>query len=623
MKTINRKILRVIALVIPMSMAIVLSCQDSFLNPPVKGAVLSSQLQSQAGVEAVLIGAYSDLKGTQSIPGSPGSWATDNTNWVFGGLVGQDAFKGSNSGDQSDINPLTQFSAPATNSYLKVQWQSVYDGVNRANTVIKLLNALPAGKISDDDKARILGEAKFLRGFYHMEAKMMWNNVPYVDETIDYSLNNFKIPNANESGYIDIWAKIEADFSDAYNTLKGSGMAAGRANKWAAAAYLAKTMLFEKKWADANTVLDDIIANGTTPAGTKYALNPRFHDSFDAITDNSAESVFALQSSVNDGSTAANANANNVLNYPYLSSLPVGCCGFNQPTFDLANSYRTSGGLPLLNGDFNNSANEIADVKWMANPTPSTVDGDAKPLDPRIDWTLARTGVPYYDWGNYTGAPWVRLLSDGGPFTPKKAIFSKTEIGKYTDGSSWTPGYNAVNFTFMRYAEVLLMKAEASVEKSPSDLPTAMKYVNLVRARAANPDGFVKFSKDPTKDDYSAYLDPSIKSIPAGNYVISPYTSFASQADARMAVHFERKLELAMEGKRFFDLVRWGETTNANTNANPVNLQQAIDYNAKYNSLAKGVKFTVGKNEYYPIPQDQIDLNQVNGVSVLKQNPNY
>lgn len=617
----NRKILRAIYLLVPMSVAIVFSCQDSFLNPPVKGAVLSSQLQSQAGVEAVLIGAYSALKGNASIPGNPGSWATDNTNWVFGGLVGQDAFKGSNSGDQSDINPLTQFGAPATNSYLKVQWQSVYDGVNRANTVIKLLKTIPADKISDADKTRILGEAKFLRAFFHMEAKMLWNNVPYVSDSIDYSSGNFKIPNSNENGYIDIWAKIEKDFNDAYTTLLGSGMAAGRANKWAAGAFLAKTYLFEKKWAQANTVLDDVIAHGTTPAGTKYGLNPRFHDSFDAITDNSVESVFALQSSVNDGSGAANANANNVLNYPYLSSLPVGCCGFNQPTFDLANSYRTNGGLPLLDGTFNDPANEIADVAWMAATVPSTVAADVKPLDPRIDWTLARTGVPYYDWGIYTGAPWVRSLSDGGPFTPKKAIFSKTEIGKYTDGSSWTPGYNAVNFTFMRFAEVLLMKAEAATETN--DLPGALANINLVRKRAANPDGFVKLSKDPTKDDYSAYLDPSIKSVPAGNYVIAQYTSFASQAQARMAVHFERKLELGMEGKRFFDLVRWGETTSSNTNANPVNLQQAIDYNGKYNSLSKGVKFTVGKTEYFPIPQDQIDLNQVNGVSVLKQNPNY
>jgi hypothetical protein len=297
----------------------------------------------------------------------------------------------------------------------------------------------------------------------------------------------------------------------------------------------------------------------------------------------------------------------------------VGCCGFNQPTFDLANSYRTVSGLPLLDGSYNSAANALTDLQWMNPTTPTSVPTDSNPLDPRIDWTLARTGVPYYDWGNYTGAPWVRSLSDGGPFTPKKAIFSKTEIGTYTDGSSWTPGYNAVNFTFMRYAEVLLMKAEAAVETNEPGL--GVTYVDMVRNRAANEDGFVKFSKDPTKDDYTAYLDPSVKSIPAGKYVILPYGSFPDQATARRAVHFERKLELAMEGKRFFDLVRWGETTNAS--GNPVNLQQAIDYNGTYNALSKGVVFTPGKNEYFPIPQDQIDLNQVNGVSVLEQNPGY
>ncbi|HEY8934644.1 MAG TPA: RagB/SusD family nutrient uptake outer membrane protein, partial [Cyclobacteriaceae bacterium] len=470
--------------------------------------------------------------------------------------------------------------------------------------------------ISADDTTRIVGEAKFLRGFYHMEAKMMWGNIPYVNESVDYAKNNFKISNE-----IDAWPKIEKDFSDAYDMLKSDGMAAGRANKWAAAAFLAKTYLFEKKWDAAITVLDDIIANGKTPGGTKYKLLDRFHDAFDAVTDNSSESVFALQSSVNDGSGAANANANNVLNYPYLSSLPVGCCGFNQPTFDLANSYRTSGGLPLLDGTYNSDANALSDLAWMASPTPTSVDRDVKPLDPRIDWTVARTGVPYYDWGVYSGAPWVRSLSDGGPYTPKKAIFSKTQIGKYTDGSSWTPGYNAVNFTFMRYAEVLLMRAEAAVEKNEAGW--GVTYVDMVRKRAQNPDGWVKFSKDPTKDDYSAYLDPSVKSIPAGNYVISLYGSFADQATARKAVHFERKLELGMEGKRFFDLVRWGETSNSNANSNPVNLQSAIEYNGKYNSISAKTSFSVGKNEYYPIPQDQIDLNQVNGVSVLKQNAGY
>jgi hypothetical protein len=618
MKTTKRKFIKVLYLLIPMSLGIVFSCSDSFLNQPAKGALLDSQLQSQAGIEAALIGTYSALKGSVTVPNSPGTWATDNTNWVYGGLVGADAFKGSNSGDQSDINPLTQFVAPPTNSYLKVQWQSVYDGVNRANVVIKTLNSVVKATptaISADDQARILGEAKFLRAFFHMEAKMMWNNVPYVDETIDYSKGNYKIANTE-----DIWPKIEQDFLDAYNTLKESGMAKGRANKWAAGAFLGKVYLFEKKWTDALSVLNDVITKGVTPGGSKYSLNARFHDSFDAITDNSPESVFALQSSVNDGSGAANANANNVLNYPYLSSLPVGCCGFNQPSFDLANSYRTtSGGLPYLDGTYND--HPLTDLQWMAANTPASVPTDNDPLDPRIDWTLARTGVPYYDWGVYTGAPWVRSLSDGGPYTPKKAIFSKTEIGSYTDGSSWTPGYNAVNFTFMRFAEVLLMRAEAAVETN--DLATALSDVNTVRTRAAKPEGFVRFSKDPTKDDYSAYLDNTIKNVPAGNYVIANYASFPSQSYARNAVHFERKLELGMEGKRFFDLVRWGETSSANANGNPVNLQQAIDYNGKYNSLSKGVSFTVGKNEYYPIPQDQIDLNQVNGVSVLKQNPGY
>jgi len=590
----------------------IFSCSDSFLNQPAKGSLSTSQLLNQDGVERLLIGAYAGLKGNNS-------WLAQPTNWVYGSLVGEESYKGSNSGDQSDINPISTFTVTSTNSYLAAKWTAIYDGVNRSNSVLKMLSKVPAGSISTADVARIQGEARFLRAFFHLEGYKVFRNIPYVDETVEYVLNNYNVPNDQ-----DAMPKIIADFDFAYKNLPSSGLAKGRANKWAAAAFEGKCLLYQKNYAQALVFLDSVIQYGVTAAGTKYALVPKYRDAFDASNDNNSESVFSIQASVNDGSGALNANPDLVLNYPYGGNSVVTCCGFNQPSMDLANSFRLgSNGLPLLDGSYNSAGKELTDVQWTKGDT--LIARDTNPLDPRIDWVIGRTGVPFLDWGTYTGAPWVRSLTDGGPYTPKKYDALKVDVGTLTDGSSWTPGYNAVNQYLMRYADVLLMAAEAEVEAG--SLTRAQTLVNQVRSRAQNPDSWVKISQAAGKSDWAAYVDPSISSITAGNY--SSFAlyglgdlTFTNKNSARQAVHFERKLELALEGHRFFDLVRWGETTSTNVNNNPVNLESAYRYNASLAAssiLGTGFPFVVGKSEYFPLPQSQLDLSQ----GKLKQNSGY
>ncbi len=462
-------------------------------------------------------------------------------------------------------------------------------GVARSNSVLRVM--AKATDISAADVTRITAEARFLRGHYHFEAKKMYNRVPYLDETV----TDPKVPNDQ-----DIWPQIEADLKFAYDNLPETMTAKGRVNKWAAAAMLAKAQLYQKKYTEARTLFDAVYTNGKNAQGVKYALNPRFHMNFNADTENSTESVFAVQYSVNDGAPdAANGGWGEVLNYPYNSG-PGGCCGFHQPTQDIVNSFQVDAvtGLP---DPANYNANEVKNDFGLSSSqafTPSTVW-----LDARIDWTIGRRGIQYLDHGIHPGADWIRLQSYGGPYSPVKNVYTKNEKDKLADKSFWTSGVTANNYTLIRFADAILMLAECEVEVG--SLERARQLVNEVRGRAANPAGFVVTTGNPANYKVGLYLTP-----------------WVDKAAARTAVQFERKIELAMEGHRFFDLVRWGIADATLDNilryisgtSNP-----AINNKRSYLATPNVASFTAGKNEYFPIPQRQIDL----GSGTLTQSPGY
>ena len=563
-------------------MLVMMSCKDEFLEVAPTGSLANAQLATKAGVEGLLVGTYSALNGVF------GNRFEGPNHWITGTICGGEANKGTDPGDYSAINPIQRYEGDPTSGDLNNFWRGRYEGVSRANATLRLLSE--ATDVTPGDAARIAGEARLLRGHYYFDLKKHFNSIPHFDETVE-AVDVPSVPNS-----ADIWDKIEADFQFAFDNLPETQAQAGRVNKWAAAAYMGKAKLFQGKFSEAKTWFDNVIANGVTTNGLKYQLLDNFANIYNAEFDNHAEAVMDVESANNSGSTQ-NANYFDDLNYPYNTGAdgPGNCCGFNQPSFSMANAYRTADGLPLLDGSYNDDANKLVDDYGVEAGDPFTPD--AGPLDPRIDFSIGRRGIPYLDWIAHPGKAWIRNQPYAGPYSPKKYIYYKSQENSFTDGSSWTRGYATLNYTIIRFADVLLMAAEAEIEAG--DLMKAMEYTNMVRARAANSDFWVK---NPDGSN-------------AANYVISEYpaSQFADQASAREAVRFERHLELGGEGHRFFDLVRWGIA------AETLNAYLAHESKTLVTKFG-GASFTAGKNEYFPIPQTQIDIQ---GVDVLKQNPGY
>jgi len=551
------------------------ACNEKFLEVEPTDTITEQKLPTKEGIEGSLVATYAVLTGRLY------DVFTGSTNWWWGSVMGGDANKGTDPGDGAALNALQRFETLSTSNFPLVKYQASYEGIVRANTTLAFL-AKASEPISEDDQKRIAGEARFLRGHYYFELKKIFNNTPYLDEnTIDAVVKNT----------VDLWPKIEADFQFAYERLPEKQTDAGRANKWAAGAYLAKAYLFQKKYKEAKSLFDEVIAKGVTSRGQKYDLTEKYSDLFRAATsDGNKETLFAIESAVNTGSQA-NASPDLILNNPYGSGLPVGCCGYNQPSFDLVNSFRTDDrGLPfLLDGSYNSQEKEVRSDMGRLAADPFTPD--AGNLDPRLDHSVGRRGIPYLNWGVHPGRSWIRNQVFGGPYSPKKFVIAKGDIA---DRSGWNP-LSGNNFPLIRFADVLLMAAEAEVEEGT--LEKAREYVNRVRKRAQNNADFVKM-------DNGAW---------AAKYVIGLYDAWPGKAVAREAVRFERKLELSGEGHRFFDLVRWGAAKQA--------MDAYLANEAKKLPLAfSGAVFTANKSEYQPIPQSEIDIV---GAENLIQNPGY
>jgi len=568
---------RNIITVLGISLTLLASCGKSFLERDPQAELPESQIVNSKGIEASLIGAYGILNG--NVNGTWGNYSSAPSQWLFGEVAGDNAHKGSEATDQPNMNMIEFHTPNSSNDNLSQMWEVYYEGVLRANNTLRILKAdQAAGKTVTPARAKeIEGEARVLRAHYYFYLWRVFKNLAYVDENTTDDEAKVK-PNKD-----DVLPKIIEDLKAGIANLPAAKInsQAGRMDQNIAKAYLGKVYLYQKKYADALVLFKEVI-------GAKDLRTMPYQNNFNVLTKDGPEALLVSKHVINPDGSGDNANVGDMLS-GLNGSNPVGCCGFYQPTIDLVNAYKVdANGLPLLDGSYRN--NPYKSDFGLSDDAKKTYKLDVTlRFDPRLDYTVGRRGVNFYDYGVMPGDAWIREVSSGGPFVGIKTMIPKSLHATHT--ASGAAYITDLDVNIIRLADVVLMAAECQVELG--DLGAAMNLVNAVRERAS------KLPPKTTGDNVAAAV-----------YVVKPYTSFPDQNYARKAVRFERRLELAMEGHRFYDLVRWGEAKTV--------LESYATFEGGFMARYKGLNYKP-QNDYFPIPQSQIDRSG----GALTQNQGY
>ncbi len=582
------------------------SCSEEFLTKEPMGATSENVFYNAKGIDALLTGTYSMIRGSALWTVS---WGASIQNWTYGSAASDDAYKGSEVGDQTPVNDIERWEVLPTNGYPADKWRlCIGMGVDRANKTLKIINASEKeGKITAAQATQFRAEAKFLRALFNFEARLVFGD--YIPILTEETADPKEVSNVNAAGVV--LNHIVADLKYAWENLPETQAQVGRPTKYAAMALGARAYLQDLKYAEAKPLLDNIINSG------KYSLMPKFIQNFEIATNNNAESIFEIQANVNDVNESLNAEMGIGLNWPHGGDIGM-CCGFHQPSQNLVNAYKVdANGLPLFdtfnNTDFKNDAGISSEKTFVPD--------DVTPVDPRLDFTVSRRGIPYKDWGINRGSDWVRKQSEGGPYLPvAKPFFKKSERYTLSTTTGWQTGINANNYRYLRYSHILLWRAEVAAFEG--DLAKAKDLVNQIRTRAANDKvmGKVKIFELPVSVyPWGAAGDVDFTQ-PAANYKIGNYASFADKKAAMQAVQWEQRLEFATEGFRFFDLRRW-DNLPADVKGKPMatilNDFAVADLRVRP-SFMKGATFSES-DKFWPVPQAQLDLQP----GVLEQRPEF
>ncbi|MDE5882883.1 MAG: RagB/SusD family nutrient uptake outer membrane protein [Muribaculaceae bacterium] len=526
------------------------ACNDLLDTKP-QGAFTSEQLGEDEAVD-MMTAAYATL--LCHYFGNNESFAGPLNNWVID-LRSDDALKG---GDgvtmEGYMHQLEIGNVESNNDVINFKWRNNYFSISRCNTAIKAL--LAAGNLDEAVKASYIAEMKTLRAYYYFDMYRLFQKFPYFDETVA----NPSECRADEYTRAEIMSFIKQDLIECYKALPETQTEPGRFNRYVAAAVLAKVALFDSDWATAETYAGYVISSG------QYELYPNFLDMSKPEMNNQYESVMAVQFS--SANSPDQFNFCNCLNCTWSEGNLYGNGDdFYLASQDLVNAFRTDEvGLPYLNG--NQNAESVTSADYAGN------------VDPRLDFTLGRIGMPWR--GHMYNEQWCRNLELYGQYSGKKP-YPAPENPEVKPGIvPW--GASSLNYIIIRYADVMLMKAEALIEQN-KDLDQARDLINRIRAKAER-------SVNPSYSPVD--INPMI-----ANYAVGQYSATSWNQDyARKAVRHERRVELAMEGHRWFDLLRWGTVVEV--------VNKYYDFEKEYQPYYSTANLTADEL-YFPIPLNQKD----------------
>lgn len=559
----------------------VFGCSEEFLEYNPKGVVASEQLNTPENVEKMIIAAYAAM-------GNDGLLSNSYQDlWQTGSVRADDAYKGGGSiGDQIPAHFMEVFTLNNANNVHNNQlWGSIYSAISRINDALLRVHALDEATFPL--KNQRIGELRFLRGHIEFILKKLYKYPVFIDENIPKTdiIDISNRVSTDQEG----WQLIVDEFRAAVAVFPDFQSEEGRPTKNAARAYLAKALLFKAyEQNDMHQVINinltelqemvDLI--GEIEMTGEYSLHDDYAKNFLWEFESQEESVWAIMRSIDDGSPEGRGNLSTGLNSPMIPG--YGCCSFNHASQNLMNAYKTdANGLPLFD-TFNEGA-QIQTVDDVMNNN----------MDPRLAHTIGVIGLPWkYDVNRLYDDTYARVPGVYGFNLGMK----DQELPECSCFRQYTAFFSiSRNTNQIRYAEVLLWKAEALIELGRMD--EALAYINQIRTRAISPASLSRLT--------------FANGNPIGNWVVGQYTTLGDQDNARKILRFERRVELAFEHKRFFDLVRWGIAEPT------INAYFAVEKDRREH--LNDARFTAGRDEYLPIPQQQITVSQ----GLYKQNIGY
>ena len=528
------------------------SCDD-FIDVDPQGVISEDLAMSQP--DEMVTSAYAKLGD---------DWYTYPFNlWPYGDVSSDDAMKGGSGTTDTNYHPVEVWSTltASTPDHMDEQWYHFYCSISRCNRALVSLAEYGKDKLGEEKTKIREGEVRFLRAHFYFKLVQMWYQVPWVDEEVYKNHTEEQTPN-NQFTHEELMDKIVADFKFAYDVLPAQQSEGGRANKIAAAAYLAKCYL-TMAWGDgyeANTgvshinsqYMQEVLKYTEVVKNSQYGYLEDYGDIFLPEYKNSKESVFAVQHS------------------DYQDDRSCGW-DFHKPTQNLVNAFKTRDGLPMFN-DYNN------EIAYPINGVPT-----AQKWDPRLFHTVGMPTFPYKYEAEYT-------MTKDNSRTPNTYGYyaSLKEVPQRSKGETFDNPWQAfaMNDYVLRYTDVMLMRAEALIETG--QLEEARTIINDIRQRA--------------KNSVAKHIQYAADQCEINLY---PASYFSSKEQARQCLQWERRLELAMENGRYFDLRRWGIASQ--TLNKFFEKEKDVIYDGQtYAQYYKDAHFTPAKNEYFPLPYIQL-----------------